>query len=62
MGIKTVAVHSDVDSMSLHVLMADEARCIGPAPTNQSYLDMNAILSVIRETEAEAVHPGYVCE
>ena len=40
LGIKTVAVHSDVDDRALHVRMADEAVCVGPAPSNQSYLDM----------------------
>lgn len=59
MGIKTVAVHSDVDSTALHVKLADEAYCIGPAPSNQSYLDMGKILEVIKRSKAEAVHPGY---
>lgn len=59
LGIKTVAIHSDVDSNAKFVRMADEAFCIGPAPTSQSYLKMDAILNVIRETGAEAVHPGY---
>ncbi|KAL6481743.1 hypothetical protein MHYP_G00098230 [Metynnis hypsauchen] len=59
MGIKTVAVHSDVDSSSVHVKMADEAVCVGPAPTSQSYLNMDAIMEAIRQTGAQAVHPGY---
>lgn len=59
MGIKTVAVHSDVDSRSLHVQMADEAYCIGPAPSSQSYLRADAILDVVKRSGAEAVHPGY---
>ena len=59
MGINTVAVHSDVDSLALHVKLADEARCIGTAPTNKSYLNIDAILDVIKETGADAVHPGY---
>ncbi|KAL7845559.1 hypothetical protein AOLI_G00237510 [Acnodon oligacanthus] len=59
MGIKTVAVHSDVDSSSVHVKMADEAVCVGPAPTSQSYLNMDAIMEAIRQTRAQAVHPGY---
>lgn len=59
LGIKTVAIHSDVDSNAKFVQMADEAFCIGPAPTNQSYLKMDAILDVIHKTGAEAVHPGY---
>ncbi|KAG2456771.1 propionyl-CoA carboxylase alpha chain, mitochondrial [Polypterus senegalus] len=59
MGIKTVAVHSDVDSSAVHVKMADEAVCVGPAPTSKSYLNMDAIMEAIRKTRAEAVHPGY---
>ncbi|XP_064465638.1 propionyl-CoA carboxylase alpha chain, mitochondrial-like [Ornithodoros turicata] len=59
MGIKTVAVHSDVDSRSVHVLEADEAYCIGPAPSSQSYLCIDAILDVVKRTGADAVHPGY---
>ncbi|KAL5004005.1 hypothetical protein ScPMuIL_017461 [Solemya velum] len=59
LGIKTVAVHSDVDSMSLHARSADEAICIGPAPTSKSYLDMDAILNAVKATGAQAVHPGY---
>ncbi|KAG5262254.1 hypothetical protein AALO_G00293890 [Alosa alosa] len=59
MGIKTVAVHSDVDSSAVHVKMADEAVCVGPAPTNQSYLNMDAIMDAVRQTGAQAVHPGY---
>ncbi|KAJ8256075.1 hypothetical protein COCON_G00199390 [Conger conger] len=59
MGIKTVAVHSDVDSSAVHVKMADEAVCVGPAPSNQSYLNMAAILEAVRQTGAQAVHPGY---
>lgn len=59
MGIKTVAVHSDVDSRSLHVKLADEAYCIGPAPTSQSYLRVDAILDAVKKSGADAVHPGY---
>eukprot|EP00064_Thunnus_orientalis_P016184 superscaffoldBa00003153_g16247 len=87
MGIKTVAVHSDVDSSAIdgfpsktlpsilalyfialsqtmwvllvHVKMADEAVCVGPAPTSKSYLNMDAIMDAIRATGAQAVHPGY---
>uniref|UniRef100_A0A3P8ZCC5 Propionyl-CoA carboxylase alpha chain, mitochondrial n=1 Tax=Esox lucius TaxID=8010 RepID=A0A3P8ZCC5_ESOLU len=59
MGIKTVAVHSDVDANAVHVKMADEAVCVGPAPTNRSYLNMDAIMDAIRITGAQAVHPGY---
>ncbi|KAG7315907.1 hypothetical protein KOW79_020773 [Hemibagrus wyckioides] len=59
MGIRTVAVHSDVDLSAVHVKMADEAVCVGPAPTNKSYLNMDAIMDAIRNTGAQAVHPGY---
>lgn len=59
MGIKTVAVHSDVDSASLHVKLADEAVCVGPAPTSESYLRADRILQAVKDTGAEAVHPGY---
>ncbi|XP_029460364.1 propionyl-CoA carboxylase alpha chain, mitochondrial isoform X3 [Rhinatrema bivittatum] len=59
MGIQTVAVHSDVDSSAVHVKMADEAVCVGPAPTSKSYLNMDAIMDAINSTGAQAVHPGY---
>ncbi len=59
MGIRTVAVFSDVDRLGLHVRMADEAYAIGPAPAEQSYLSMEAILGVARKAKAEAIHPGY---
>ncbi|KAF1748353.1 hypothetical protein GCK72_024820 [Caenorhabditis remanei] len=59
MGIKTVAVHSDVDSNSLHVKMADEAVCVGEAPTAKSYLRVDRILQAVEDTGAQAVHPGY---
>ncbi|KAK1905322.1 Propionyl-CoA carboxylase alpha chain mitochondrial [Dissostichus eleginoides] len=59
MGIQTVAVHSDVDFSAVHVKMADEAVCVGPAPTNKSYLNMDAIMEAVRATGAQAVHPGY---
>ncbi|NXL22128.1 PCCA carboxylase, partial [Setophaga kirtlandii] len=55
MGIKTVAIHSDVDANAVHVKMADEAVCVGPAPTSKSYLNMDAIMEVIRKTGAQAV-------
>uniref|UniRef100_A0A8C8F4E6 Propionyl-CoA carboxylase alpha chain, mitochondrial n=1 Tax=Oncorhynchus tshawytscha TaxID=74940 RepID=A0A8C8F4E6_ONCTS len=55
MGIKTVAVHSDVDASAVHVKMADEAVCVGPAPTNKSYLNMDAIMDAIRKTGSQAV-------
>ena len=59
MGIKTVAVYSTADSESLHVRLADESVCIGPAPSLQSYLNINAIISAAELTDAEAIHPGY---
>lgn len=59
MGIKTVAIHSDADANALHVQLADEAVNVGPAPTSQSYLSIPNIISAIRQTGAQAVHPGY---
>ncbi len=59
MGIKTVAVYSDADRGALHVKMADEAVHIGPSPAAQSYIVIDKIMAAIRETGAEAVHPGY---
>ncbi|KAI8851498.1 carbamoyl-phosphate synthase L chain, ATP binding domain-containing protein [Chytridium lagenaria] len=59
MGIKTVAVYSDADANSLHVRLADEAVNIGPAPTSQSYLNIPNIINAIKQTGAQAVHPGY---
>jgi acetyl-CoA carboxylase biotin carboxylase subunit len=59
MGIETVAVYSDADRKALHVLYADEAYHIGPAPSVQSYLRIDRILDVARRSGAEAIHPGY---
>ncbi len=59
MGIRSVAVYSEADANALHVAMADEARCIGPAPARESYLRGDAIIAVARETGAQAIHPGY---
>ncbi|MGQ0610121.1 MAG: acetyl-CoA carboxylase biotin carboxylase subunit [Paracoccaceae bacterium] len=59
MGISTVAVYSDADRNALHVRMADEAVHIGPSPAAQSYIVIDRILEAIRQTGAEAVHPGY---
>ncbi len=59
LGIKTVAVYSTADSNSLHVKLADESVCIGPASSLQSYLNINAIISAAELTDAEAIHPGY---
>ena len=59
MGIKTVAVYSEADRDSLHTLLADEAICIGPAPSGQSYLNMERILAATVAAKAEAIHPGF---
>ena len=59
MGIKTVAVYSTADAESLHVKFADEAVCIGPAPSNKSYLSIPNIISAAEITNADAIHPGY---
>ena len=59
MGIKTVAVYSTADADSLHVKFADEAVCIGPPPSSQSYLKMSNIIAAAEITNADAIHPGY---
>lgn len=59
MGIKTVAVYSTADAESLHVKFADEAVCIGPPPSNESYLRMANIIAAAEITNADAIHPGY---
>ena len=59
MGIQTVAVYSEADKDSLHVNLADESYCIGPAAAKDSYLNMAAILSVADISGAQAIHPGY---
>jgi acetyl-CoA carboxylase biotin carboxylase subunit len=59
LGIKTVAVYSEADKDSLHTVLADEAVCIGPPPSNQSYLKIPNIMSAAQVTGAEAIHPGY---
>ena len=59
MGIATVAVHSEADKDSLHVKLADESVCIGPAPSPQSYLYIPAIIAAAEVTGADAIHPGY---
>ena len=59
MGIKTVAVYSTADRESLHVRFADEAVCIGPAPSKESYLNMAAIISAAEITNSDGIHPGY---
>lgn len=59
LGIKTVAVYSEADRQALHVRFADEAVCIGPPPSNESYLRIDKLLEAARETQADAIHPGY---
>lgn len=59
MGIKTVAVYSTADAESLHVRFADEAVCIGPPPSKESYLNIPRIISAAEVTNADAIHPGY---
>ena len=59
LGIKTVAVHSKADRELMHVRLADEAVCIGPAPSAQSYLNIPALISAAEVTDSSAIHPGY---
>lgn len=59
MGIETVAVHSKPDANLMHVKLADESVCIGPAPSSESYLNMPAIIAAAEVTNADAIHPGY---
>ena len=59
LGIRTVAVYSDVDRAALHVRMADEARLLGPAPSSESYLSIPKIINASCDSGAEAIHPGY---
>jgi len=59
MGIKTVSIYSKADADSLHVRFADEAVCIGPAPSSESYLNIPRIMAAVEITNADAVHPGY---
>ncbi len=59
LGIRTVAVYSEADKTALHVSLADEAVCIGPAPSNKSYLNVKAILEAACLTGADSIHPGY---
>ncbi len=58
-GIKSVAIYSECDRTALHVRLADEAYCVGPAPSKESYLNQNNIVEVIKQSGAQAVHPGY---
>ncbi|MDX1468503.1 MAG: biotin carboxylase N-terminal domain-containing protein, partial [Acidimicrobiia bacterium] len=59
MGIRTIAIYSELDRDALHVRLADEAWNVGPAPASQSYLNQQRILQIAEEAKAEAIHPGY---
>src|SRR6185503_2288672 len=59
LNISPVAVFSEADAGALHVRLADEAVCIGPAPSIDSYLNINAVIDAARQVNAEAIHPGY---
>ena len=59
LGVRTVAVHSEADRDSLHVRFADEAICIGPAPSAKSYLNIPSVISAAEITNVDAIHPGY---
>src|SRR6202171_2033794 len=59
LGVKTLAVYSEADSDSLHVQLADEAICIGPASSSQSYLKIDRIISAAEVGDVDAIHPGY---
>ena len=58
LGMRCIAIYSEADNAALHVRLADEAVCIGPAPSAQSYLRQDAIVHAARETGAECIHPG----
>ncbi|MBT8327051.1 MAG: ATP-grasp domain-containing protein, partial [Bacteroidia bacterium] len=59
MGIKTVAIYSEADRNSRHVQMADEAFCVGPAPSSESYLQADKIIAICKENNVDGIHPGY---
>lgn len=59
LGIATVAVYSEADKEALHTMLADEAVCIGPARSTDSYLNMQAVISAAVVTGAQAIHPGF---
>jgi acetyl-CoA carboxylase biotin carboxylase subunit len=59
LGIRAVAIYSEADVESVHVRMADEAVCVGPAASSQSYLNIEAIVAAARTVKAESIHPGY---
>src|SRR3954470_11635803 len=59
LGISPVAVYSEIDAGAVHVALSDEAVCIGPAPSVESYLKISAVIDAAIKTGAEAIHPGY---
>ncbi|WP_032113790.1 acetyl/propionyl/methylcrotonyl-CoA carboxylase subunit alpha [Candidatus Paracaedibacter symbiosus] len=59
LNIKTVAIYSEIDKSALHVTMADEAYCVGPAAAKESYLNISNIIDILKKSKADAVHPGY---
>ena len=59
LGLVTVGVFSEVDRTAMHVRYADEAYCIGPAPSRESYLNIDAIIAAAKKSGADAIHPGY---
>jgi acetyl/propionyl-CoA carboxylase alpha subunit len=59
LGLRTVAVYSEADRESPHVVLADEAICIGAPPSRESYLNMNKIIQAAKDTQSDAIHPGY---
>src|SRR5678816_987229 len=59
MGLDTVAVYSEVDRESPHVVLADEAICIGAPPSRESYLNIDKIINAAKQSHADAIHPGY---
>src|SRR5699024_6413121 len=59
MGIHTIAIYSEADRGALHVALADEAHCVGPAPAQESYLNIDNVLNAARASRAQAIHPGY---
>ena len=59
MGIKTVAIYSEADRLSPHVRYADEAVCVGPPPSSESYLNVEKIIEICKNLEVDAIHPGY---
>ena len=59
MGLRTVAIYSTADKDAMHVRMADQAICVGPPPSAESYLNVPSILSAIEITDSDSVHPGY---